>query len=313
MKANTGRFIWRLLLLIIALNLSFSTAAQKSKPKAKKTENTVYSVAPNAGILQTEYSNSKLLGRTVTYNVILPFNYKAKENSEKRFPVIYLLHGLTGSYSDWASRTNIEEYAFRRDVLIVMPDGADGWYTDSATVAGDKYESFLIEELIPEIDIKFRTLSDRRHRAVAGLSMGGYGAIKFGLKYPEKFSLAGAFSGALDAPQRGQNHQFLRPSINSVFGADDSRTRRDNDIFRLVREMPAEKIKELPFFYLDCGTEDWLFQTNRDFAGLLFEKKIPHEFRQLPGKHDWKYWDAQVREFLELSESILAAAKAKGN
>jgi S-formylglutathione hydrolase FrmB len=249
--------------------------------------------------------------REMPYRVITPISYEV--NADNKFPVIFLLHGLAGNFSDWTERTEIIEFARKYDYIIVMPEGGDGWYSDSATAENDKYESYFIRELIPEIDRRFRTSLERNHRAVAGLSMGGYGAIKFGLKYPEKFSVAGSFSGALDAPLRGQNHQFLRTSVMSVFGAEDNQNRKDNDIFRIVREMPNEKLKLLPFIYLDCGTEDFLVQPNRDFAALLLEKKIPHEFRQLPGNHNWIFWDAQAREFFDVFEKYAVQTKAKGN
>ena len=174
----------------------------------------------------------------------------------------------------------------------------------------DKYESYVVQELIPEIDTKFRTLADRSHRAIAGLSMGGYGSLKFGLKFPEKFVVIGSFSGALGAASwsvktLGNSWKALTDSIASVYGEDDSQTRKDNDIYKIVREISPEKVKTLPFLYIDCGTEDFLIQQNRDFAALLVEKKIPHEYRQLPGKHDWVYWDSQVQEFLRVSQKFI--------
>jgi S-formylglutathione hydrolase FrmB len=250
--------------------------------------------------VRNEKLDSKLRAREIPYRVILPASYANKPND--RFRVIYLLHGLFGHFDNWTNLTKIdEEYAKHVNAIIVMPEGGDGWYTDSATVPTDKYESYIIQELIPEIDKKFRTIADRKHRAIAGLSMGGYGAIKFGLKYPDKFSLVGSFSGALDAPLRGQKHQHWRPSIMGVFGPDGSQVRKDNDIYHLVDEVRTESVNRLPFFYLDCGTDDVVnFQNNRDFAGLLLQKKIPHEYRELPGAHTWEYWDSQVQEFLRL-------------
>lgn len=245
---------------------------------------------------QSLKSSSKLMGREMPYRIILPSAYL--QNSMARFPVIYLLHGLGGHFDNWGDKTKITRYSFPFEYIIVMPEGGDGWYTDSISIPADKYESYIVRELIPEIDGKFRTIPGRGHRAIAGLSMGGYGALKFGLKYPDRFAIAGSFSGALDGPLRGQEHHFLRPSIMSVFGVEGSQTRKDNDIFRITRELPPDKIKDLPFLYLDCGTEDWLFQTNRDFADLLLKQKIPHEFRQLPGRHDWMFWDSEVQEFL---------------
>ena len=98
----------------------------------------------------------------------------------------------------------------------------------------------------------------------------------------------------------------------SVYGAaGDTPTRLGNDIFKLAKELSPEKIKTLPFIYLDCGTEDFLIQNNRDFASLLFEKKIPHEFRQLPGAHTWSYWEQQIQDFLRLTDRFLKKPKTK--
>ena len=108
-------------------------------------------------------------------------------------------------------------------------------------------------------------------------------------------------NGAANAKKCGR----IGKSIDAIFGGEQSENRKSNDIFKIVREISPEKIKTLPFIYLDCDTEDFLFQNNRDFVALLLEKKIPHEFRQLPGKHDWKFWDAQVQEFLELSDKYV--------
>jgi S-formylglutathione hydrolase FrmB len=134
--------------------------------------------------------------------------------------------------------------------------------------------------------------------------MGGYGALKFGLKYPDKFILAGSFSGALgitDLPAAAT--QF--PSVKNVFGPDGSQNRKDNDIFRILRDMPTDKLKDLPFIYVACGTEDFLFSSNQDFMKLMSEKKVKHEYRQLPGVHNWAFWDDQIRAFLPLSERFL--------
>jgi len=254
--------------------------------------------APKAAPVQALQLSSKLMARDVPYRVVLPTEYRS---SKERYPVIYLLHGLAGHYDNWTDKTKIAQYAASYKFIVVTPEVGDGWYTDSSTILSDKYEDYIIKELIPEIDAKFRTLVDRDHRMIAGLSMGGYGAIKFGLKYPDLFSLVGSFSGALDAPLRGQDSQFLRPSIISVFGPEGSKARKDNDIYGILRDMSIDKLKNIPFIYFDCGTEDSFLQMNRDFDTLLIDKKIPHEFRELPGKHEWPYWDSQVQEFLRIA------------
>ena len=149
--------------------------------------------------VRTEKLESKLMGREMPFRVILPAGYADAANSTKRYPVIYLLHGLTGNFANWTERTDITEAARWTDAIIVTPEGENGWYTDSVTKPEDRHESYIVKELIPDIDKRYRTKAERKSRAIAGLSMGGYGALKFGLKYPEMFSLAGSFSGALGA------------------------------------------------------------------------------------------------------------------
>jgi putative tributyrin esterase len=259
---------------------------------------------------------SRLIGARLPYNVILPREYHGPAAKTTRYPVLYLLHGLAGSAGDWVSeRARLGEYAAAHRLIIVVPEGRNGWYTDSATVPADKFESYFIEELLPDVERRFRTISERGGRAVAGLSMGGYGSLKFGLKYPERFALAASLSGALRAAQwdpDGPLLEWLKPSIRRVYGPMNSPVRAANDIFRLARELPPERLGALPFFYLDCGTEDFLIESNRDFSALLFERKIPHEYRQLPGAHSWPYWDRQVREVLRLAAERLAPPSAAG-
>lgn len=247
---------------------------------------------------------SKLMNREMPYRVVLPMHYDDKLRSNAKYPVVYLLHGLTGNYKNWTDKTKLNLLASTWKFIIVTPEGGDGWYSDSVSAANDRYESYIVKELIPEIDKKYRTIGDRDHRFVAGLSMGGYGAIKFGLKYPEMFSLVGSFSGALGAA--GWNEKTagaIAKSMDLAFGSElGSESRNANDIFKMLREITPEKKQSLPFFYLSCGTEDFLISNNLDFVSLLREKKIPHEYRQLPGGHTWAFWDDQVREFLAIAE-----------
>ena len=258
---------------------------------------------PTAGaaFVEEHKLSSRLMKRDMPYRVLVPAGY----NSEKlgRYPVIYLLHGLTGHYNNWTDNSKLSVYTLAGRAIIVTPEGGDGWYTDSISKPDEKWESYIVKELIPEIDKKFRTLATRDKRAIAGLSMGGFGALKFGLKYPDMFVLAGSFSGALGAAQITEK-QFpgaIGKTIDGIFGPSDSTTRGSNDIFAIIRSLTPEKTKAIPFIYLDCGTEDFLFQNNREFVNLLIETKVPHEYRQLPGAHNWPYWDKQVQEFLQLA------------
>jgi len=259
------------------------------------------------GRVSTDQLESKLMGRKMPYNVILPERYVASTQTGRRFPVMYLLHGLTGNFDNWRSRTDLVNYSATYDLIIVTPEGEDGWYTDNVSKDGDKYESYIIKELVPEIDKRYRTLDRREHRAIAGLSMGGFGAIKFGLKYPDMFVVVGSFSGALGAATITEKEfpGAIGKTIDAIFGPSGGEVRKANDPFDIIRRATPEKINNLPFIYLDCGTEDFLFKNNRDFVSLLIEKKVRHEFRELPGAHNWEYWDKQVQEFLRVSNRFL--------
>lgn len=259
-----------------------------------------------AARIRTVQFRSKLTGRELPYSLVLPASYEEPAKAKVLYPTLYLLHGLSGHYSNWFSKTKLMEYAARYELIVVTPEGNDGWYTDSATVPADKYESYIVQELIPDVERRFRALKARKGRAIAGLSMGGYGALKFGVKYPDQFIFAASMSGALDAATRtaenpGVAWEYLRPSIMQTFGEAGSPTRVANDLYGLFRRIPAGQTAALPFFYLDCGTEDGFLAANRELAGILLAQKIPHEFRQLPGQHNWAYWDSQVREVLRIA------------
>jgi S-formylglutathione hydrolase FrmB len=268
---------------------------------------TVYGQSTEASRVETIQFKSSLTGKTLPYSVLLPAGYEQRRVKEKsRYPVLYLLHGLSGHYSNWFAKSKLREYAAEYQLIIVTPEGNDGWYTDSATNLADKYETYMVRELLPEVEGRFRTINARQGRSVAGLSMGGYGAIKFGLKYADKFIFAASLSGAFDAAVRSDDNPrfawgYLRPSILQSFGAPGNPTRAANDLHQLARNLPAERIGSLPFFYFDCGTEDGFLETNRELAAIFLERKIPHEYRQLPGGHNWAYWDAQVQEILRIA------------
>jgi|ERR1051326_2449553 S-formylglutathione hydrolase FrmB len=257
--------------------------------------------------VETIQFQSKLVNATLPYNVILPQDYYISRVT--RYPVLYLLHGLSGHYSDWVTHTNIADYATQYRIIVITPEGNDNWYTDSATKTNDKYESYILRELIPDVQKRYRTIETRYGRAVAGLSMGGYGALKFGLKSPGTFIFAASMSGAFDAPHWTETDLKdpgpIRDSVLSVFGAAGSETRKANDIFEIARSLTANRVAGLPYFYLDCGTEDGLIGTNQKFAELLGEKKIAHEYRELPGNHNWAYWDQQVQEVLKIAAQKL--------
>jgi S-formylglutathione hydrolase FrmB len=258
--------------------------------------------------------HSKLVNATLPYNVILPTDYDTARAT--RYPVLYLLHGLTGHYSDWLKRTNVADYASAYRIIVVMPEGNDSWYTDSGVNTTSKYESYILQELIPDVQQRYRTIEARYARAIAGLSMGGYGAIKFGLKSPYTFVLAASISGVFAITRYSEQEvpELWRESLK-LFGPVGSDTRKTNDVFEIIKNLTPAHAASLPYFYFDCGTEDspLIFPSNRELAALLFEKKIPHEYRELPGDHSWGYWDNQVQEILRIAAQKMRLPGRKKN
>ena len=240
---------------------------------------------------------STALGREMHYRILLPAGYDA---SPRRYPVVYLLHGLWGSYVDWESRTHLDEDAAGRPVIIAMPDADDSWYTNSASDPQAMWEDYIVKDFIPYIDKTYRTIQTRHARAIAGLSMGGYGAMKLALKYPGMFIFAGSMSGALDVAKsnyRGLGEKFAQ-QIAGIYGPADSPNRATNDPYALAAKVanPAS----LPYLWLACGTEDGLVAANHEFIELLVKQKIPHFYEESAGAHNWKFWDEHLPPMLSL-------------
>ncbi len=244
---------------------------------------------------------SSLIDKEVSYRVLLPGNYAGKNI---RYPVLYLLHGLFGSFENWSERTRLREYASEYQLIIVMPEGGDNWYIDRGS--GEDHESYLIRELMPAVEKGFRTIATRSGRAIAGNSMGGYGAFKIALKYPEMFSFAASFSGAFDAPtlfevSREGEWSELEPSLTKVFGGDRSRLKTENGL----KYLASRASRPLPRFYFDCGLEDEFIMVNRGLAQVFTELGVRHEYNEFAGGHDWDYWDLRIESLLRLASEKL--------
>lgn len=293
--------------------LAAAFAKADASPKANPS---VPSSAPPT--FKTYTLNSKFMDRPMPYNVILPAGYESDTTS--RFPVIYMLHGRNGSYRSMSEANDLLRAYTGHRFVIVTPEGGNGFYTDSITQPTDRYETYLIKELVPEVDKNFRTISDRSGRGIAGGSMGGYGALKFGIKYPQMFAVAASWFGAVNAAAWRNDEQLasipftkIIPNIDktlySIFGHGSGPALPENDLFHLFEQIPQDKINQLPFFYLDCGTEDEakLLEPNKKLAEFMVLRKIPHEYRDYPGGHQLR--PSSIPDFMLLAERYLSPPK----
>jgi len=241
---------------------------------------------------------SEVLGISASMDVILPqlqlSQMKTEGNvSKKYYPTLYLLHGLSDDHTIWQRRTSIERYAAPLGLAVVMPAAGRSFYCDMEH--GYKYWTFISEE-VPALARQFFPLSpERKDNFVAGLSMGGYGAMKLGLRCPDKFAMAGSFSGALDVtelPNRGMNNDS-----KLIFGDKDPKG-TENDLFYLVDKLIASGAPR-PIFYQCCGTEDYLYHDNIRFKKHCEKQGLEVIYEEGPGTHEWGYWDKMIQSFLE--------------
>jgi len=255
---------------------------------------------PELPTLATRTFTSASLGEDRAYTVLLPVGYD--RDPARRYPVLYLLHGKSGDHTDWSTRAPLREAVGEAPLIVVMPDGDDGWYVDWADGAHG-YEGQIVRDLVPHVDGAYRTLASREGRAVAGLSMGGYGAVKIALSHPDLFASAASLSGALRFPREG------RDDGPKVFGRGPPsvRLRARNDVLELALALlRARPAWSGPALYLDCGTDDFLYDSNTRVRAFLRKAGVPYEYHEQPGTHSWEYWSVRLPAVLRFALAHLA-------
>ncbi|MEO8167303.1 MAG: alpha/beta hydrolase family protein [bacterium] len=230
------------------------------------------------------------------FAVLLPRNYY---HVSERYTTIYLLHGFGGGYMDWIKYSGLVKYLKEYNYIVICPDAENSWYTNSFDKK-KRFEDYIVSDLIPFAESKYRTLSTRHGRVVAGLSMGGYGALKFAIKYPSRFVFAASFSGALYVPYGVRpDNKNISESLMSTFGAVRSPQWTKNDPFDLLDSLKSAS--SLPYLYISTGKDDNLgriVERNRALAQKLLERGAAYEYHESSGGHSWQYWDHELRNFL---------------
>ena len=235
--------------------------------------------------------SSSVLAKKVGMYVILP------EAGTPPFATYYLLHGLSDDYTAWMRQTRIESYVRELPLMVVMPDGFRGFYTDNAE--GPAYGQYMTEELISFVERNFPARRDRTARCIGGLSMGGYGALRTALARPDLFASANSHSGAvMHGGKAGPRPDGpLSPAeFRRVFGHQPRGS--SHDLLALASAAKRSSAS-LPELLLDCGTDDFLLDDNRQLHSELTNLGVPHEYREFPGAHTWDYWDEHVRDALD--------------
>ena len=219
--------------------------------------------------------------------VIKPDSYK---KSNTTFPTVYLLHGLTGDFSNWIQKvTELKKHADTYQLLIVCPDGAySSWYWNSPVDSTLKFETYIAKEVPAYIEAKYRTIKDRKARAITGLSMGGHGGMFLGFRHASYFGACGSMSGALAIELITEKRYGMDKLLGDT--TNHKKRYRDYSIFAEMERYPKDSLAII----MDCGVDDFIIEMSRMAHQRMLALKINHDYIERPGKHDWNYWATAV-------------------
>ncbi|MGA2096282.1 MAG: alpha/beta hydrolase family protein [Candidatus Acidiferrum sp.] len=273
----------RCAVLILCIVPFLSVGCQKAgKPQADNPRLTT-----NVSMLDVTF-RSKALNKDVQYRAIYPEKITAGE----RLAVVYLLHGGGGGFRDWSNYSDVARYA-ERGLILIMPEGDSSYFVNSAGRPEDRYEDYIVVDLIVDVEKRFPVVAGRGNRAIAGVSMGGFGAVNLALRHPGLFVFAGGISPVLDVPSRPFSVRRIEQwrRFRAIFGEWNGQTQRENDPFVLAKVADPAKT---PYLFLSCGEQEGLLSVNKAFVALLQKRHVQFEFHNAPGDHNWKQWDEQI-------------------
>lgn len=205
-------------------------------------------------------------------------------------PVVYLLHGYSGNYSNWIMKVpELKKMADEFMLMIVCPDGHySSWYFDSPVDSSMRYETFVSKEVPAYIDAHYPTIKDRRGRAITGLSMGGHGGLFLGFRHAATFGACGSMSGGVELYTSRNKYDIIKRLGDTLTHADNW---KKYSVINVIESYPADSLAII----IDCGTEDFFYGINHRLHEKMLQLKIPHDYIERPGKHDWIYWANAVK------------------
>lgn len=274
-----------LALVLTALLAPGASRAQEAPPRK----------LPESPRVQVVHIQGRL-PKTRPAAILLPTDYGT---SGRRYPVLYLLHGLDGAYDNWLTLTDLVAYTADLPLIVVMPDAGDSWYANAVTDTTQKFEDYVNQDVVDWVDAHYRTLAFGADRFIAGLSMGGYGAVMLATKHPGRYAVAASLSGAFSAVI-----DWTHPTVVAAFGPPGSEGRKNADATALLKSV---KTDGLPYYYLDIGTGDGLLPGNREVTEVLRERKIPYEYHEERGVHGWEFWNRRIPFLLSLIRDRIEA------
>jgi len=246
---------------------------------------------PAMGKVEYKTMPSKILNQDREYAVYLPKSYST--NPEKKYPVLYLLHGGGGSHTDWPEKGRLTDVinplidsGEAADMIVVCPEAGKN-FMNYFNNPDWMYEDYFFQELVPFIESNYRVIADKKHRAIAGLSMGGGGTVIYAAHHPELFSAAYSMSGYFYRHDNLFWINFNDPVVKKVHQLVE-----DNNCIKYVKNADKDKIEAMKTvkWFIDCGDDDFTVKANSEFVLAMSEAGIPYQFRVRDGGHTWEYW-----------------------
>ena len=239
----------------------------------------------HAAVVDTVNTYSASMKKTIKAVVITPDDYA----NAKALPVVYLLHGYSGNYSDWVIKAKgFEKAVDLYQVIIVCPDGNNSWYWDSPVDSNYKYETYVSKELVSLVDSKYKTIKDRKARGITGLSMGGHGALYLALKHQDIFGAAGSMSGGVDIRPFPNNWDM---ALRLGKYSEHPENWEKYTVMNMLHLLQPNSLAII----VDCGTEDFFYKVNENLHQQLLYRNIPHDYISRPGAHNWNYWTNAIQ------------------
>lgn len=232
-------------------------------------------------------------------NVILPESYST--SPDKKYPVVYILHGYDGDYNTWITLTEpkLDSLASHYDMIFVLPDGRDSWYWDAPADPKLKMESFFVEELVPYIDENYRTIADAKHRAITGLSMGGHGSLFLAMRHSDIWGSCGSMSGGVNI-NKAKWAKSWKIALRLGSQAQYPERWKNHTVITLVKNLKPGQLN----ITFDCGVDDFFIGVNRELHEEMLKYNIPHDYSERPGKHSHAYWKNSIRYHLQYFNDI---------
>lgn len=276
----------------------------------------LFCLSAKAATVDTIQVHSSVMNKTLPAAVVLPDSYG---KTKKEYPVLYLLHGGQGSFRDWLTKTPdktlLHRLADQYNIIIVTPEGGiTSYYFDSPLQKESQFETFIAKEVVAKVENTYRVIKEKRGRIIAGLSMGGHGALYIAARHPDQYAAAGSMSGVMNidtktwkvpkafAKSRAENFaRLLGPPKDTL------NPYADHTIVGMTDKLKAADVKLI----FDVGVDDFLIEPNRDLHRRLLLNGTPHDYIERPGGHTWEYWQAALPYQMLFFASVLEAANAK--